>query len=151
MMSALCDSPIRSADDPKCLVLSAQSSPSNDFSALSTEHFPPPVATLSDILQAEDITPLANLQLFARTVMEGFTTGQHASPHKGFSVEFAEHRPYMPGDDLRYLDWRIAGRADRWVVKPGDVLQTGSLRITFVAADGQVLDSIVVRPLRDPR
>ena len=44
-------------------------------------------------------------------------TGLHRSPRKGFSVEFAEHRPYQPGDDLRYLDWKIAARADRWVVK----------------------------------
>ena len=46
------------------------------------------MAQISDILHAEDVTPLQHLQLFARTVMEGFTTGQHASPHKGFSVEF---------------------------------------------------------------
>jgi uncharacterized protein (DUF58 family) len=53
----------------------------------------------------------------ARWVVDGFLTGLHRSPRKGFSVEFAEHRPYQPGDDLRYLDWRIAARADRWVVK----------------------------------
>ncbi|MDB6139903.1 MAG: hypothetical protein JWO94_2975, partial [Verrucomicrobiaceae bacterium] len=51
------------------------------------------MATLSDILSAEDIAPLQNLQLFARTLVEGFTTGLHASPHKGFSVEFRQHRP----------------------------------------------------------
>ena len=53
----------------------------------------------------------------ARSAIDGFMSGLHRSPRKGFSVEFAEHRPYQPGDDLRYLDWKIAARADRWVVK----------------------------------
>lgn len=49
--------------------------------------------------------------------MDGFFTGLHRSPRKGFSVEFAEHRPYQPGDDLRYMDWRIAARANKWMLK----------------------------------
>ncbi|HJU75173.1 MAG TPA: DUF58 domain-containing protein, partial [Gemmatimonadaceae bacterium] len=57
------------------------------------------------------------IEIVARWVVEGFLTGLHRSPRKGFSVEFAEHRPYMPGDDLRYLDWKIAARADRWMIK----------------------------------
>ena len=60
---------------------------------------------------------MGHLELVARWVVEGFITGLHRSPRKGFSVEFAEHRPYMPGDDLRYLDWRIAARSDKWLVK----------------------------------
>lgn len=53
----------------------------------------------------------------ARWIVDGFISGLHRSPRKGFSVEFAEHRPYQPGDDLRYMDWRIAARANRWMLK----------------------------------
>ena len=75
------------------------------------------MATLSSILEAEDITSLHKLQLFARTVVEGFTSGHHTSPHKGFSVEFRQHRPYVQGDDIRRLDWRVFGRTDRFYMK----------------------------------
>jgi len=71
----------------------------------------------ADQLDPAVLAALGHLELVARWVVDGFITGLHRSPRKGFSVEFAEHRPYMPGDDLRYLDWRIAARADRWVVK----------------------------------
>jgi uncharacterized protein (DUF58 family) len=73
--------------------------------------------TRADQLDPAVLAALGHLELVSRWVVDGFVTGLHRSPRKGFSVEFAEHRPYMPGDDLRYLDWRIAGRADRWVVK----------------------------------
>lgn len=88
------------------------------------------MATLSSILEAEDITSLQSLQLFARTVVEGFTTGNHASPHKGFSVEFRQHRPYVQGDDLRRLDWKIFGRADRFYIREFD--EETNLRATVV-------------------
>jgi uncharacterized protein (DUF58 family) len=88
------------------------------------------VATLSDILHAEDITSLQTLQLFARTVVEGFTTGQHASPHKGFSVEFRQHRPYVQGDEIRRLDWKIFGRTDRFYIREFD--EETNLRATIV-------------------
>jgi len=88
------------------------------------------VATLSSILEAEDITSLQSLQLFARTVVEGFTTWQHASPHKGFSVEFRQHRPYVQGDDIRRLDWKIFGRADRFYIREFD--EETNLRATLV-------------------
>jgi uncharacterized protein (DUF58 family) len=88
------------------------------------------VATLSDILQAEDITSLQHLQLFARTVVEGFTTGHHASPHKGFSVEFRQHRPYVQGDEIRRLDWKVFGRSDRFYIREYD--EETNLRATIV-------------------
>ncbi|SKB06729.1 Protein of unknown function DUF58 [Prosthecobacter debontii] len=88
------------------------------------------MATLSSILEAEDITSLQSLQLFARTVVEGFTTGHHASPHKGFSVEFRQHRPYVQGDDIRRLDWKIFGRADRFYIREFD--EETNLRATLV-------------------
>ncbi len=58
-----------------------------------------------------------NLELIARTVVEGFINGLHRSPFLGLSLDFAEHRPYMPGDDLRRIDWRLLGRTDRYYVK----------------------------------
>lgn len=60
---------------------------------------------------------LGRLELKARQAVEGFMAGLHRSPHRGASVEFAEHREYVPGDDLRHLDWRIYGRSDRFYVK----------------------------------
>jgi len=57
------------------------------------------------------------LELIAKTVVEGFLMGLHRSPHRGFSAEFAELRAYQPGDDLRYIDWRMYGRSDRYYVK----------------------------------
>ena len=60
---------------------------------------------------------LAGLSLVARTVVEGYMAGQHRSPQRGSSVEFAEHRQYVPGDELRHVDWQIFARTDRLVVK----------------------------------
>jgi uncharacterized protein (DUF58 family) len=60
---------------------------------------------------------LAHLPLVSRQAMEGNITGQHKSPHRGSSVEFAEYRGYVAGDDLRRLDWRVLGRTDRYFIK----------------------------------
>jgi len=57
------------------------------------------------------------LDLLARTVVEGFVGGLHRSPYRGLSVDFAEHRQYMPGDDIRLIDWRVFGRTDRFYIK----------------------------------
>jgi uncharacterized protein (DUF58 family) len=63
------------------------------------------------------IARLASLELRARTIVEGFISGLHRSPLKGFSVEFAEYRQYFPGDDLSTIDWKVFARTDRHVVK----------------------------------
>jgi len=63
------------------------------------------------------VARLSNMEMKARLVVEGFIAGMHKSPYHGFSVEFAEHRQYMPGDDLKYLDWKILGKTDRYYVK----------------------------------
>ncbi|HPI74741.1 MAG TPA: DUF58 domain-containing protein [bacterium] len=68
-------------------------------------------------LNPETVSKLNNMSLIARLVVEGFITGLHRSPYHGFSVEFAEHRPYMPGDDLRRLDWKVLGKTDRLYLK----------------------------------
>ncbi len=60
---------------------------------------------------------IKNLELRAKAVMEGFLSGLHRSPFHGFSVEFSEYREYSPGDDLRYLDWRLFARTDRYYIK----------------------------------
>ena len=60
---------------------------------------------------------LGGMELIAREVVEGFLKGLHRSPHRGFSAEFAELRAYQSGDDLRYIDWRMYGRSDRYYVK----------------------------------
>src|SRR6516165_1082211 len=67
-----------------------------------------------------DPTSLAKygrLVLIARGLVEGFLTGVHKSPYKGFSVEFAEHRQYYPGDEIRHIDWRAFGKTDRYYIK----------------------------------
>jgi uncharacterized protein (DUF58 family) len=63
------------------------------------------------------VARLSSMELRARLVVEGFIAGLHRSPYHGFSVEFAEHRPYMPGDEIRHLDWKIYGRTDRLYIK----------------------------------
>lgn len=68
-------------------------------------------------LNPRTIATLSNMHLRARLVVEGFIVGLHKSPYHGFSVEFAEHRAYGPGDDLRYLDWRLYGKTDRFYIK----------------------------------
>ncbi|HET9947895.1 MAG TPA: DUF58 domain-containing protein [Longimicrobiales bacterium] len=60
---------------------------------------------------------IGNLQLLAKTVVDGFLTGLHRSPYLGFSIDFAEHRQYMPGDDIRRIDWRLFARTDRHYIK----------------------------------
>ena len=86
--------------------------------------------TRADLYDPATIAALGRIEVVARWIVDGFLTGLHRSPRKGFSVEFAEHRPYQPGDDLRYLDWRILARADRWVVKQFE--EETNLRATIV-------------------
>jgi len=70
-----------------------------------------------DLADPRSLSDLGRLELVARGVVEGFLIGLHRSPHRGFSVEFAENRPYYPGDDIRFLDWRMYARSDRWYLK----------------------------------
>ena len=110
-----------------------------------------------------DPTSLAKygrLALVARSLVEGFLTGAHKSPYKGFSVEFAEHRQYYPGDEIRHIDWRAYGKTDRYYIKEYEeetnlkahllVDASGSMAFQSKAAPGpcgeRVL-SIVVRNL----
>ncbi|MBP87071.1 MAG: DUF58 domain-containing protein [Planctomycetaceae bacterium] len=68
-------------------------------------------------LDPEGLNRVGNLELIAKQVVEGFLTGRHRSPFHGFSVEYLDHRPYTPGDDLRGLDWKMLARSDKYQVK----------------------------------
>jgi uncharacterized protein (DUF58 family) len=68
-------------------------------------------------LAPEILAKINSLELVARSVVEGFISGLHRSPHLGFSTDFAEHRQYMPGDDVRHLDWKLLARTDRLYIK----------------------------------
>jgi len=65
----------------------------------------------------ETLPKLGRVEVTARRAVEGTLTGRHKSPFRGFSVEFAEHRPYFPGDDPRYLDWKALAKLDRLFVR----------------------------------
>jgi len=68
-------------------------------------------------LRPDIVSRLSGLEIKARLVVEGFIAGLHRSPYHGFSVEFAEHRQYMPGDPIRNIDWKVYSRTDRFFVK----------------------------------
>ena len=68
-------------------------------------------------LDPQTLAKLEGLQLRARLIVEGYVSGVHRSPYHGFSIEFAEHREYAPGDDLRYVDWKVFGRTDKFYLK----------------------------------
>lgn len=68
-------------------------------------------------LDPEVLQEIGSLELVAREVVEGLHVGMHKSPLRGFSTEFAQHRPYVPGDDLRHLDWRVYARTGRYYLK----------------------------------
>ncbi|SVB55639.1 uncharacterized protein METZ01_LOCUS208493, partial [marine metagenome] len=68
-------------------------------------------------LDPEVVAKLNNMKLRARLVVEGYLIGHHKSPYHGFSVEFAEHRAYGHGDEVRHIDWKLFGKTDRYYVK----------------------------------
>jgi uncharacterized protein (DUF58 family) len=81
----------------------------------ATSSFQP--GTSQRFIPPEILASISSLELLARTVVEGFISGLHRSPFTGFSTEFAEYRQYLPGDDLRHLDWKLLGRTDRYFIK----------------------------------
>jgi uncharacterized protein (DUF58 family) len=72
---------------------------------------------LGELLTAGERDRIKGLELLARQVVEGFCSGQHRSPHKGYSVEFKEHRPYVQGDEIRAIDWKVFGKTDRIYIR----------------------------------
>lgn len=84
---------------------------------LSLRSAPMAVSNRIDLLDPYEVAQLGGVEIVAEGVVEGFLAGLHRSPFRGFSVEFAEHRPYQAGDELRYVDWRMLARSDRLFVK----------------------------------
>ena len=84
----------------------------------------------SELLPPEIVNVIGRLEFLARTAKEGTINGRHTSPHKGFSVEFAEHRQYVTGDDLRNLDWRVYGKSDRYYIK--QYIEETNMRATLL-------------------
>jgi len=82
------------------------------------------------LLDPDALARIHRLELIARGTVEGFVAGRHKSPYKGFSVEFAEHRQYVPGDNISDLDWRVYGRTDRYYVK--QYMEESNLRATLL-------------------
>jgi uncharacterized protein (DUF58 family) len=76
-----------------------------------------PGTSVTRFLEPSTLARIANLDLLSRTVVEGFISGLHHSPFFGRSLDFAEHRQYMPGDDIRLIDWKLFARTDRFYVK----------------------------------
>ena len=91
---------------------------------------PAPSTDYMRLLPAEIAGTLSRLEMLARAKKQGGINGRHASPNKGFSVVFAEHRQYAPGDNLRDLDWRAYGKADRYYIK--QYIEETNLRATLV-------------------
>jgi uncharacterized protein (DUF58 family) len=78
---------------------------------------PSVTTTTQTLLDPAVLAKIQGLELRARKIVEGYVAGMHRSPYHGFSIEFAEHREYTPGDDLRYLDWKVFGKTDRYYLK----------------------------------
>src|ERR1700689_2200733 len=70
-----------------------------------------------ELLDSQVISSVESLGLHARYIVEGYMAGEHKSPFRGFSIEFTQHREYVPGDDIRHLDWKVLGRTDRYFLK----------------------------------
>jgi uncharacterized protein (DUF58 family) len=98
--------------------IAADASPATAAAAGST-HTPTPTAAGDPgvYLHPQTLARLGSLELRAKFIVEGVMSGMHRSPYHGFSVEFAQHRQYAPGDDLRHLDWKVYGRSDKLYLK----------------------------------
>src|SRR4029078_5726731 len=78
---------------------------------------PRPGESNPKFLDPRTLAKLQGLELRARSIVEGYVSGVHRSPYHGFSIEFAEHREYAQGDDLRYVDWKVFGKTDKFYLK----------------------------------
>jgi len=97
--------------------------------------------TSTRFLDPHVLARISNLELLARTVVDGFINGLHHSPYFGLSVDFAEHRPYMPGDDIRRVDWRVFGRTDRFYVKEYEADTNANFSILFDVSSSMAYSS----------
>src|SRR5271156_4645377 len=93
--------------------------------------------SLLDCVHPDDLARTENLELLSRHIVDGFLTGRHRSKHKGGGAEFAEHRAYCPGDEIRLLDWRVFGKSDRYCIKQFEE-ETSLQAILVVDASGSM-------------
>lgn len=91
-----------------------------------------------DLMDPQTLAALGRLEVVSRWVVDGLLAGLHRSPKKGFSVEFAEHRSYQPGDDLRFMDWKVVARADKWLIKQYE--EETNVRATVVVDVSKSMD-----------
>lgn len=99
--------------------------------ALATQpSAPPDRAVGTSLLDPHTLQRVSKMELLARQVMDGYVQGMHRSPHVGFALDFAQHRPYVAGDDIRRIDWRVYAKADRYYIKQYEV--TTNLRCHLV-------------------
>ena len=90
----------------------------------------PPAAVPVSLLDPRALAAVSRMELVAKTVMDGYVQGMHRSPHIGFALDFAQHRQYVPGDDIKRIDWRVYAKADRFYIKQYEV--TTNLRAHMV-------------------
>lgn len=95
----------------------------------------PPTRNLAD---PETLARISRLELRARAVVEGVVSGMHKSPHRGSSVEFAQHRDYVPGDEIRHIDWKVYARSDRYQIKQYE--EETNLKATLVVDTSTSMD-----------
>ena len=88
-------------------------------------------------LHPQTLARLGTMELRAKMIVEGVTSGMHRSPYQGFSVEFAQHRPYVAGDDIRHLDWKVYGRSDKLYLKQYEQ-ETNLDQVLLVDASGSM-------------
>lgn len=80
-----------------------------------------PAGPALSLLDPSSLAKISRMELVARQVMDGYVQGMHRSPHVGFALDFAQHRPYVPGDDIKRIDWRVFAKADRYYIKQYEV------------------------------
>ncbi len=97
-----------------------------------------PALASAKLIDPQALMTIRSLELRARAVVEGFWSGMHRSPYHGFSVEFTEYRQYTPGDDPRYLDWRVFARSDRYFIKKYE--DETNLRVHLLADRSRSMD-----------
>ncbi|WP_414661546.1 DUF58 domain-containing protein [Horticoccus sp. 23ND18S-11] len=97
-----------------------------------------PALASAKLIDPQALMTIRSLELRARAVVEGFWKGMHRSPYHGFSVEFTEYRQYTPGDDPRYLDWRVYARSDRYFIKKYE--DETNLRVYLLADQSKSMD-----------
>jgi uncharacterized protein (DUF58 family) len=104
--------------------------------------------TIRDMVDPKLLASVEDLDLVARWVVEGFLHGLHRSPYVGFSVDFASHREYMPGDDLRHLNWKLFGRQDRLYIKQYDAETNVDLHLVLDISGSMTVGEEAVSKLR---